>query len=142
MTDTNHKRRKENQKLLRLIKNIKGSKIDKMKYEEIQNDYQSYWAIVNDKDQNVVLIANCMRNIIEYFFNFIEKKDLNNVFQKDELQAKKYQSFNRYINRESHSLGQNIYDFKEFNYDVFREALELVFCLCGYDEHYKQMSKV
>jgi len=67
-----------------------------------------------------------MRNIIEYFFNFIEKRDLNNVFQKPELQKSKYQAFCRYINRESHSLGQNIFDYKEFNYSDFKEALGLV----------------
>ena len=80
-----------------------------------------------------------MRNIIEYFFNFIEKTDLNNLFQKPKLQLTKYQAFYRYINRESHSLGQNIFDFKEFNYDDFREAFMLVFAESGYIDHYKKM---
>ena len=48
LTDTNHERRKETQKLFRIIKNTTGSQILDMKYEEIQNDYQSYWEIVND----------------------------------------------------------------------------------------------
>lgn len=141
LTDPKHKRRKERQKLFRMTKNCDGSQIFDMKYEEIQNDYHSYWQIVKDDKQSPALIANCMRNIIEYFFNFIEKKDLNNVFQKPELQKNKYQSFCRYINRESHSLGQNIFDYKEFNYDDFREALGLVFQESGYKEHYEEMLK-
>jgi len=141
LTDANHKRRKDTQKLFRMIKNCDGSQILDMKYDEVQNDYQSYWYIVKDENQPPALIANCMRNIIEYFFNFIEKKDLNNVFQKPELQKNQYQAFCRYINRESHSLGQNIFDYKEFNYSNFKEALGLVFQESGYKEHYEEMIK-
>jgi len=142
LTDTNHKRRKENQKLFRIQKNQEGSFIKEMKYEEIQNDYQSYWMIVNDSNQHPALIANCMRNIIEYFFNFVEKTDLNNVFQKSSLQADQYQAFCRYMNRESHSLGQNIFDLKEFDYSLFRQGLKLVFKETGYYKHYEKMSKI
>lgn len=141
LTDVNRTRRKENQKLFRMIKNSTGSQILEMKYEEIQNDYHSYWHIVKDEKQSPALIANCMRNIIEYFFNFIEKQDLNNVFQKPSLQDNKYQAFYRYINRESHSLGQNIFDYKEFNYSDFKDALGLVFKENGYHEHYAKMIK-
>ncbi|MDR6803431.1 wobble nucleotide-excising tRNase [Dyadobacter sp. BE34] len=141
LTDTKKERRDVNQKLFRLRKNENGSEILIMKYEEIQNDYQSYWHIVNDKDQPPALIANCMRNIIEYFYNFVEKSDLNVVFQKKEMQEAKFQAFNRYINRESHSLGQNIFDIKEFDYDHFREAFATMFKICGYEDHYKKMAK-
>jgi wobble nucleotide-excising tRNase len=141
MTDTNHDRRNKSQKLFRLMKNCDGTHLSELKYEEIQNDYHSYWYIIKDDKQPPALIANCMRNIIEYFFNFIEKKDLNNVFQKPVLQETKYQAFCRYINRESHSLGQNIFDYKEFNYADFKDALGLVFTESGYEEHYKEMIK-
>ncbi|GJL65169.1 MAG: hypothetical protein NPIRA05_01400 [Nitrospirales bacterium] len=141
MTDPNHDRRKKTQKLFRLSKPASGSVIQEMKYEEIQNDYQAYWSVVNDQSQPPALIANCMRNIVEYFFNFVRKKDLNKVFQMPELQDAKYQAFCRYINRESHSLGQNIIDMKEFNYNVFKEGLSLVFEKTGYPDHYKAMSK-
>lgn len=139
LTDIDHVRRNTKQKLFRIVKNSEGSQISKMKYEEIQNDYHTYWLIIKDENQPPALIANCMRNIIEYFFNFIERKDFNNVFQKPELQKIKYQAFSRYINRESHSLGQNIFDFKEFNYADFKEALGLVFLETGYKEHYDKM---
>jgi wobble nucleotide-excising tRNase len=142
LTDTNHERRKQNQKLFRISKSSTGSSIREMKYEEIQNDYQAYWAVVNDPTQPAALIANCMRNIVEYFFGFVRKKDLNNVFLIPELQTMKFQAFCRYINRESHSLGQNIVDMKEFNYDTFREGFKLVFETTGYPDHFKEMSKV
>lgn len=141
LTDTKHERRRNSQKLFRIIKNAEGSKILTMAYEEIQNDYHSYWSIIKDDRQPPVLIANCMRNIIDYFFNFVEKKDFNNVFQKPELQQTKYQAFCRYMNRESHSLGQNIFDIKEFDYTVFKEALKLVFEKNGYSEHYLAMTR-
>ncbi|EHH1191674.1 hypothetical protein DC365_09210 [Vibrio vulnificus] len=142
LVDSNHKRRKETQSLYRLSKNTKGTTIETMKYEEVQNDYQSYWSVINDKDQPAALIANCMRNVVEYFFNFVQKSDLSNVMQKQELQEVKYQAFIRYINRESHSLGQNIIDFKEFDYGTFRDGLRLLFEITGYPEHYQKMSKI
>jgi wobble nucleotide-excising tRNase len=98
--------------------------------------------VINDDKQPAALIANCMRNILEYFFNFVQKKDLSNVLQLPALQGNKYQAFVRYINRESHSLGQNIIDFKEFNYNDFKEAFKLLFENAGYPEHYKKMSKI
>ncbi len=112
-----------------------------MSYEEIQSDYQAYWSIIKNRDSAPALIANCMRNIIEYFFNFVEKRDLNNTFNSEKLKDIRFQAFNRYINRESHSFGQNIYDFKEFNYDNFLEAFRLLFEIEGYETHYKKMMK-
>jgi wobble nucleotide-excising tRNase len=141
MTDPQKERRHENQKLFRIRKNSTGSQILEMKYEEIQNDYHAYWFVIKDEESPAALIANCMRNIIEYFFNFVEKKDLNNVFQKPVMQENRFQAFSRYINRESHSLGQNIFDIKEFNYADFKDAFALVFKENGYEEHYKKMMK-
>jgi len=48
MAIANHEKRKESQKLFRISKNNDGSQISYMKYEEIQNDYHSYWYIVKD----------------------------------------------------------------------------------------------
>lgn len=142
LADSNHKRRNEHQKLFRLFKNDAGSQILKMSYEEVQNDYHSYWSVVTDPAQPPALIANCMRNIVEYFFNFVQKQDLSNVIQMPELQGNKHQAFCRYINRESHSLGQNIFDYKEFDYESFREGLKLVFEVTGYIEHHDKMIQV
>ena len=113
LTNTNHKERKESQKLFRLCKNTESSYFEDMKYEDIQNDYQAYWHIIKDEKQAPALIANCMRNVIEYFFNFVEKQDFAQVFQRPELQETRYMAFNRYMNRESHSKGQNIFEVFE-----------------------------
>lgn len=142
LADSNHEKRKEHQKLFRLLKNDAGSKIFKMRYEEVQNDYHSYWSVVIDSAQPPALIANCMRNIVEYFFSFVQKQDLSCVIQKPELQGNQHQAFCRYINRESHSFGQNIFDYKEFDYESFREGLKLVFKVTGYIEHHDKMIKV
>lgn len=139
ITETKHDERKATQNLFRLSKNENGSSFVSMSYEEIQNDYQAYWFIIKDNTQHPALIANCMRNIIEYFFNFVEKKDLNNFFLQEPLNSNRFQAFYRYINRESHSLGQNIFDFKEFNYTDFKDAFTELFKIAGYENHYKKM---
>lgn len=141
LTHTSKDKRDVHQHLFRIIKNQNGSNVVKMRYEEIQNDYQTYWSIVKDESSPPALIANCMRNIIEYFFNFVQKRDFNNVFQKPLLSGDKFQAFSRYMNRESHSLGQNIFDIKEFDYSAFREGLRLVFSESGYPDHYDVMAK-
>lgn len=142
LTNTNHKERKESQKLFRLCKNTESSYFEDMKYEDIQNDYQAYWHIIKDEKQAPALIANCMRNVIEYFFNFVEKQDFAQVFQRPELQETRYMAFNRYMNRESHSKGQNIFDIKEFDYSSFREAFKKVFEIEGYINHYNKMISI
>lgn len=142
MTEIVEDRRHATQALFRVSKNEEGSKIEVMHYEHIQSDYHAYWMAIRDPKANPALIANCMRNIIEYFFNFVEKRDLNNVFNLGIFKNPKYQAFYRYINRESHSLGQNIYDFKEFDYEIFMDALKKVFETMGYEKHYKKMMKI
>lgn len=139
MTEMKMEQRHAYQKLFRISKSSIGSQITEMHYEHIQSDYHSYWMAIRD-NSNPILWANSMRNIIEYFFGFVAKKDLNNVFQN--LKDIKYQAFNRFINRESHSFGQNIYDFKEFNYEVFFEAFKLVFKESGYEDHFTKMMKI
>ena len=141
LTYINHDKRKKDQKLFRVCKNVESSYFEKMKYEDIQNDYQAYWYIVKDDKQAPALIANCMRNIIEYFFNFVEKQDFAQVFQRSELQETSYMAFNRYMNRESHSKGQNIFDIKEFDYNGFRDAFRKVFEIEGYIDHYDKMMR-
>ncbi|MGE1076209.1 AAA family ATPase [Pseudomonas fragariae (ex Marin et al. 2024)] len=141
LTLTNKEQRDEKQHLFRVVKNGAGSSITPMRYEEIQNDYQSYWSLVKDPATPPALIANCMRNIIEYFFNFVQKKDFNNVFQIPALSSDRFKTFYRYMNRESHSLGQNIFDIKEFDHQVFKDGLKIIFSECGYLEHYNAMTK-
>ena len=74
--------RQQHQNFFRITK-ASASQINSMQHSEIQNEYEAYWDIVkNATDENMPLVANAMRNIIEHFFGFIEKADsVNNVFQ-------------------------------------------------------------
>lgn len=136
------KERKKEQKLFRINKTNGRSDISIMKYNEIQNDYQVYWSFIKNDNNHPALLANCMRNIIDYFYGFVLKDEFNNVFQKPALRDNnRFDAFCRYMDRESHSDGQNIFDIKEFDYDAWKEALKLVFEKSGYEEHYKRMMK-
>ena len=85
------------------------------------------------------LVANAMRNIIEYFFGFFEgKNNLNDIFQKNEFNDAKYQSFKRYINRESHGDPINIHDYKEWDLGIFTQAFRDVFYVSGNENHYNK----
>jgi len=141
MTDTDHDRRKKNQALFRIKKGLDGSSIVPMKYEEIQNDYQAYWQVINEVGHHLGLIAIYMKKQLEYFVGFVERKSFNNLFQAPALQQNKFQAFSRYMNRESHSFAQNVFDIKEFDYEVFKEGMRLVFEISGYEKHFQQMTK-
>ena len=82
-----------------------------------------------------------MRNVIEHFFSFVKNEDLNTLFDTEELKAPKFHAFKRYINRESHSTGDNIYDYKDIDYVYLKERLKELFDLTGYKEHYNKMIK-
>ena len=71
----------------------------------------------------------------------MQKKEFGNVFQMAALKPNKFQAFNRYMNRESHSLAQNLIDLKDFDHEVFMEGLKILFVELGYEEHYKAMMK-
>lgn len=72
LADMKKERRDKQQKLFRLTKSPAGSQIIEMKYDEVQNDYQAYWSIIKDTNQPPALIANCMRNIVEYFLGSLK----------------------------------------------------------------------
>ena len=132
---------KKSQKLFRIMKKDNTSVIVKLEPGEIQNEYQAYWSIINNEKNNPI-IANAMRNIVEYFFGFVEKSEnINNIFQKKEFQGNEYNAFRRYIKRESHSDPTNIYDNKDFNYGIFRDAFKKMFEVSGYKKHYTKMIK-
>lgn len=135
-------KRKEFQKLFRIAKNDEGSYVEEMKYFEIRNDYESYWSVVNDPKAPKALMANCMRNILDYFFGFVVRLEFNNIFSIPDLKDVRFTAFNHYMNRESHNGPENISDFKEFDYDAFQEAFRLVFEKNNFGEHYQKMRKV
>lgn len=142
VVDANHNRRKQKQKLFRITKRADGSEIEEMHYHELHNDYETYWSIINDPDQHPALIANCMRNILDYYFGFVERLEYHSLFELPELSEPRFAAFDRFMNRESHSIGENIIDIKEFDYNAFRDALRIVFKTKGHEKHFELMSTV
>jgi len=112
-----------------------------MVQDEILNEYQSYWMILKEKNISLVVLANTMRNILEYFFGFIGNKKLGRVFDETTLQDVKYKAFFRYINRESHSDIENAFDMKDFNHDNWMQCFQDVFEKTGNKEHYEAFMK-
>ena len=131
------------EKLFRITKNqSKESVIIEMKTDEIMNDYQSYWKVLKDHDESTIsdsLLANSMRNILEYFFGFIDNEKYDKAIEK--LTDGKYSYFLRYINRESHFDRINISDTKEIDPQIFKEAFRKIFEDSGYEDHYNRMIK-
>lgn len=143
VVDANHKRRKQQQKLFRISKNADGSELEEMHYHELHNDYETYWSIINDPNQHPALIANCMRNVLDYYFEFVERLEYHSLFELPELSEPRFAAFDRFMNRESHSIGENIIDIKEFDYNSFRDALRLVFFKTkGHEKHFDLMSTI
>lgn len=142
VVDANHKRRKQQQKLFRISKNADGSELEEMHYHELHNDYETYWSIINDPNQHPALIANCMRNVLDYYFGFVERLEYHSLFELPELSEHRFAAFDRFMNRESHSIGENIIDIKEFDYNSFRDALRLVFKTKGHEKHFDLMSTI
>lgn len=143
LAERDRSKREVFQKLFRIQKKDNDSSFVDLKYDEIHNDYQAYWTIVKRaRESDHPLLANCMRNILEYFFVFTENLNLNSVFSKGELSSIDFQSFYRYINRESHSVGQNACDTKEFDYDRLLELFKNVFVATHYETHYDTMMKI
>lgn len=142
VVDANHNRRKQKQKLFRITKRADGSEIEEMHYHELHNDYETYWSIINDPDQHPALIANCMRNVLDYYFGFVERLEYHSLFELPELSEPRFAAFDRFMNRESHSIGENIIDIKEFDYNAFRDALRIVFKTKGHEKHFELMSTV
>ena len=135
-------KRKKIPALYRLTKNSNGSCFSAMRETDIQNDYQAYWMIVRDPASPNVILANTMRNILEYFFGFIDKCDLNGIFQKPIFAANKYQAFVRFMNVGSHSTSELIYDYGEFDREALIEAFHFVFVEADYEEHYNKMMDI
>jgi wobble nucleotide-excising tRNase len=135
----NVQNKEDDMKMFRIYKNEEGSHIKVMQKDEIQNDYQSYWSIIKDPKCPPIMMANCMRHIVEYFFGFVTKQPLKILFSEKKLDVNSYKAFYRYINRESHSDIENISDFKDFDYDEFKKCFQSLFIELGYEEHYKKM---
>ncbi|WP_417884524.1 AAA family ATPase [Vibrio rumoiensis] len=116
--------------------------IQPMSKGELKNDYQSLWQTVKDViDGNAhpVVLPNVMRNIIEYYFGFVHKKDkladiLNELIEKEQEQG--YKSFYRYINRGSHADPTNIGIMVDVDHTAYLERFRAIFRESQDEEHY------
>lgn len=112
---------------------------------ELKNDYQSLWQIIKDVVEgsaHPVVLPNVMRNIIEYYFGFVHKRDklsdiLNELAEKEPEQGHK--AFYRYINRSSHSDPTNIGLMVEVDPQAYLERFKSIFIESQDEEHYDCM---
>ncbi len=131
---------KNKYKMFRVTK-YKCSDIVELSKDEIQNDYQAYWQVIKDcksGQNNPILVANSMRNILEYFFGFIYKQKIEYLTKLD----KKHEAFKRYMDRESHSGIGTISDTKDIDINLFLEAFESVFETLDFHDHHQAMMGV
>jgi len=128
----------DNTQLIRITKGQKGSSLCPMKKNEIRNDYQAYWAVIKDENTLPAVLANSMRNILEYFFGFLKRKELKDIFNQVDFQNNINRSaFYRYINRESHFDMQNTFDMKDFDYEEWKRLFQDIFEKTEHKEHYE-----
>lgn len=119
--------------------------VQPMNKGELKNDYQSLWQIIKDVIEgsaNPVVLPNVMRNIIEYYFGFVHKREklcdiLNELAEKEPEQGHK--AFYRYINRSSHSDPTNIGLMVEVEPQAYLERFKSIFIKTQDDEHYHCM---
>lgn len=140
-----HRDMKKDWALFRVSKSDKATLIAPMNKDDIKNNYEGYWQLLRDaKDGKVAKIAlNAMRNILEQYFSFIHSQErLTETLKKlseENTNDLSYRSFDRYINRESHSDATNYIDANEIDMDKYLKYFEKVFDSSGYSSHFQVM---
>lgn len=130
--------------LYRVYKNS-NSKVEEMEKDQIKNEYQSFWQIIKDANENKAptsILPNVMRNILEYYFSFVYKiddlnKQLCNLLS--ETQDQNYRAFYRFINRSSHSDSFNLHMLGAMTANHYLDLFEQIFEKTGNLEHYNKM---
>ena len=119
------------------------SRIEQIEESSIQNDYQSYWLAIKDAMAgrgSAIVLPNMMRNILEYYFNFIHKKaSLEDALTKLGEEDIEFKPLFRFINRESHSDAINITDFGIIDPVRYVEKFKQVFVETNFLAHYCHM---
>ena len=114
-----------------------------MGFEDIKNDYQSYWSLLKDAKEGKivpVILPNIMRNILEYYFSFVHQNDkLLGSLNKLESDDEAFKPFYRYMARGSHSDATNLSDFGAMDTSKFLEKFKDVFVKTGFGDHYDAM---
>ena len=119
------------------------SVINPLKKDDIKNDYQAFWHTLKDALEgraSPALIPNMMRNILEYYFSFVQHKDrLWKVLDELAEANPNFRAFYRYINRESHSDPVNITEFGDINAELYLDQFRQVFVATQFEDHFNRM---
>lgn len=119
------------------------SSIESMERHSLQNDYQTYWQVVKDCKEGKAqpnMLPNAMRNILEYYFNFIHKQaNLKKALDEIGENNHEFKPLFRYINRKSHSDSINLFDTGAVTTEKYLEKFKEIFTETGYEEHYSNM---
>lgn len=134
----------KNWQLYRITKN-EYSQCQRIEKEDVLNEYQSLWQTLKDARAGIVnpiILPNIMRNILEYYFSFACKKEklrevLNDLSQK--YSDHRYNSFYRFINRNSHADGRNITNLAAIDVTSYIEMFERIFTDTQDHEHFIAM---
>lgn len=137
-----HLRRADEYSLFRITK-AAHSVITPMQASDVQNDYQSFWQAIKDAQAgrtSVTVIPNMMRNILEYYFNFVHRQnELQAALAELADEDADFKALYRYVNRESHADAVNLTDFGEIEPAHYVERFRQVFVKTGFEEHYAKM---
>lgn len=137
-----HLKKADEYSLFRITK-AAHSAILPMKETDVQNDYQSFWQTIKDAldgRTTASVIPNMMRNILEYYFNFVHRQEkLKQALLELAEDDAEFRALYRYVNRESHSDAINITDFGEIDPTHYVARFRQVFVKTGFEEHYDKM---
>ncbi|MFI8431815.1 AAA family ATPase [Pseudomonas sp. NPDC078863] len=137
-----HLKKSDEFSLFRITK-AEYSSVTPMKASDVQNDYQSFWQAIKDAQlgrTSVSVIPNMMRNILEYYFNFVHRQDeLASALQALADEDTEFKALYRYVNRESHSDAVNLTDFGDIDPGHYIERFRQVFVRTGFEQHYEKM---
>lgn len=122
------------------------SSIREMKAKEISNDYQAFWEALRDGFENEVaprILPNIMRNILEYYFTFINHQETLSKTLSDLADNTKdisIRSLCRYLNRNSHSDPTNVTPYLDIDFQRFILPFGKVFEETNNFDHFKCMA--
>ncbi|MNH38668.1 hypothetical protein D3C79_997410 [compost metagenome] len=81
-----------------------------------------------------------MRNILEYYFGFVQRKEkLWKVIDELSDANPEFRALYRYINRESHSDPVNLGEFGGIDPRQFLEQFRKIFVATDFEDHYNLM---
>jgi wobble nucleotide-excising tRNase len=131
--------------IFRVVKND-SSTVKPMEAHEVQNDYQAFWQVFREctsGSTTVHILPNVMRNILEYYFSFIHKRDkLSEALESLSNENSDFKPLNRYVSRGSHSDPINISEFKAISPTRHLQMFKMVFETTGYLEHFNTMMEI